>query len=570
MLVRGGAALGLAGGAVRVALVRLRQEGLIDSPRRGSYRLGPAAQPVHSRVSRWREVEQGLTEWRGEWLAVHTANLWRTDKAAVRARDRALRLVGFRELTDGLFLRPANLSSPLPELAAHLRELGLDGEAPVFRIAALEPEDEQAALALWDTDALAAGYRALLAQLDESAARLPDLPLAEAVAESFTLGREAIRSLVLDPRLPEPFVSARERRGGARSDAGLRRAGQGPVATLPDPRRHHRHDGATPMSTRWQDAFTPAEIRALRQQSLLQSAWSVLVDWGLIAGALALVAWLPHPVTVVLSLFVIGARQLGLAVLMHEASHRTLFANRRLNDWVGRWLCAYPVFLSLDLYRPYHLQHHAHTWTERDPDLSLATGWPVSPASFARKVARDLLGITGIKRLVFSLGLVGGGLVGRKARGAQSGTPGTDAKAARRTALRTITGFLLTNAALFGVLAALGHPALYLLWAGAWLTTSNLVTRIRAIAEHALVPDPSTPLGQTRTVEAGPLARLFVAPNFVQFHLEHHLLMTVPHYNLPRLHRLLRERGLLDGACVSRGYLRVLGAAMGRASAAPS
>ena len=33
----------------------------------------------------------------------------------------------------------------------------------------------------------------------------------------------------------------------------------------------------------------------------------------------------------------------------------------------------------------------------------------------------------------------------------------------------------------------------------------------------------------------------------MNFHLEHHLLMTVPLYNLPRMHRLLKERGALDG-----------------------
>jgi fatty acid desaturase len=32
----------------------------------------------------------------------------------------------------------------------------------------------------------------------------------------------------------------------------------------------------------------------------------------------------------------------------------------------------------------------------------------------------------------------------------------------------------------------------------------------------------------------------------------------VPHYNLPRLHRMLRDRGVLDGAWVARGYLTVL------------
>jgi len=52
--------------------------------------------------------------------------------------------------------------------------------------------------------------------------------------------------------------------------------------------------------------------------------------------------------------------------------------------------------------------------------------------------------------------------------------------------------------------------------------------------------------------------RLLVAPNRLNYHLEHHLLMTVPHHNLPRLHRLLRERGALDGACVERSYLAIL------------
>ena len=42
--------------------------------------------------------------------------------------------------------------------------------------------------------------------------------------------------------------------------------------------------------------------------------------------------------------------------------------------------------------------------------------------------------------------------------------------------------------------------------------------------------------------------------------------MTVPHYNLPRMHRLLRERGVLDDACVERGYLGVLQLAASRAA----
>jgi fatty acid desaturase len=123
----------------------------------------------------------------------------------------------------------------------------------------------------------------------------------------------------------------------------------------------------------------------------------------------------------------------------------------------------------------------------------------------------------------------------------------------------------ITNGVLLGVLTLLGHPALYLLWVGAWLTTYSLVMRIRSIAEHAMVPDPADDLRNTRTTLARWWERLLVAPNRVNFHLEHHLLMTVPHHNLPRMHRLLRERGALAGACVAPGYLDVLRLAASRA-----
>ena len=37
--------------------------------------------------------------------------------------------------------------------------------------------------------------------------------------------------------------------------------------------------------------------------------------------------------------------------------------------------------------------------------------------------------------------------------------------------------------------------------------------------------------------------------------------MTAPHYKLPRLHALLRERGALEDAPIARNYLEVLRAA---------
>ncbi len=49
-----------------------------------------------------------------------------------------------------------------------------------------------------------------------------------------------------------------------------------------------------------------------------------------------------------------------------------------------------------------------------------------------------------------------------------------------------------------------------------------------------------------------------MAPHHVNFHLEHHLLPTVPHYRLPEMHQLLVERGAWAEATKADGYLEVL------------
>jgi fatty acid desaturase len=313
--------------------------------------------------------------------------------------------------------------------------------------------------------------------------------------------------------------------------------------------RHHRI--VTVDRPAWRQALSKEDVRELLVMRDWRSWLSVALNWAIVALAFAAVARWPNPLTVVAALFVIGARQLGFAVLMHEAAHRSLFASRRVNDFVGNWLCAYPVWSDTRPYRPYHLQHHAKNWTDEDPDLGLAQPFPITRDSFARKVWRDLSGQTGWKRLKATVRRDLGLSRGRVKRNFDAG-------------LDAFHGVIVTNGILLGILTLAGHPALYLLWVAAWLTTYSLVMRIRSIAEHAMVPDPSDEMNNTRTTVARWWERLLVAPNCVNFHLEHHLLPTVPHYNLRRMHRLLRERGALASACVAEGYPAVLRLAASR------
>jgi fatty acid desaturase len=284
---------------------------------------------------------------------------------------------------------------------------------------------------------------------------------------------------------------------------------------------------------RFTDYLTPEQARTLSGKSNVVGALLVLHAWALILGSMALFVWWPNPFTLLLAVMVIGGRQLGLAILMHDAAHGLLFTNRRVNDWVGTWLCAAPVFTTLVLYRPYHLQHHRHTQQAEDPDLGLSAAFPITRKSLGRKVVRDLSGQTAFmrRREQFKRGIA-------------------------------VREGLIVNVLLWATLAAAGYwwlyPALWLLPLATWY---QLVSRIRNIAEHAVVPDDDDPLRNTRTTYANPLIRMLVAPYWVNYHLEHHLFMFVPCWRLPQAHRILLAAGRRQQMEVQPGYWAVLRAA---------
>lgn len=294
------------------------------------------------------------------------------------------------------------------------------------------------------------------------------------------------------------------------------------------------------------------ELRELSRLRPHRFALSLAWTWGWIAVCFAAYLYRPGIVTALAGIVIISGRQLGLAILMHDAAHVLLARNKAWNDRLAQWLCAYPLMLDTVLYRMVHLQHHKHTWTERDPDLGLAKPFPISRRSFRRKLLRDLTGQTGVKYFYGLIRLYAGLSPRGKGRGGR--TMGQLA----RTFWARQHGFVLINAALLGGCALAGHPEAYLLlWLVPMLTGYQLVLRLRSIAEHAAVSDPTRELEQTRTTLSPALVRFFIAPHNVNYHLEHHVYQFIPHYNLPRAHRLLAERGALDGAEVVRGYRHV-------------
>lgn len=304
------------------------------------------------------------------------------------------------------------------------------------------------------------------------------------------------------------------------------------------------------------DVLRREEIRALTARSDLRGALAIAGTWGGIAATFAVLAWLPHPVTFAVAVVILGRRQLALVVLMHEASHGTLFATRWCNDVLTDWVCARPMWTDVARYRRHHARHHAHTGTEDDPDRSLTAPFPIAPASLRRKVARDAVGLSGLKRM-YGLLLMDAELLSYTVAADPRRLPWRGALAHARAVLRHASGVVVTNALLAGALALAGHAWLYAAWACAYLTAHSVFLRVRAMSEHACTEGVG-PLETTRTTRAGWLARLTVAPLDVNFHVEHHLLASVPWFRLRQMHGILVERGVIPAASLASSYRDVL------------
>jgi phenylacetic acid degradation operon negative regulatory protein len=211
LLVEAGELLGFSENNVRVTLARLLAGGTVEVSGRGMYRLGERARALALPVRRWRDLEKTVRRWDGAWACAYSADLPRSDRAALARRERALSLLGFRALLPELFVRPENLDGGVPSLRERARSLGA-GELTLFRGSAFDDALEKKARGLWDGASLDASYRQTRDRISRWLYHAESLSPEEAAREAFLFGGDVLRQILFDPRLPEPLVDVAERR----------------------------------------------------------------------------------------------------------------------------------------------------------------------------------------------------------------------------------------------------------------------------------------------------------------------------------------------------------------------
>jgi fatty acid desaturase len=300
----------------------------------------------------------------------------------------------------------------------------------------------------------------------------------------------------------------------------------------------------------FKDDFRKALPQELVRELTRRSGWvagsAVLQDFAVLALAIAvaLVSW-PDPFVILLAVLVIGTRQHALFVVAHDAAHYLLFDSRRINDLVGR-TCATVQGLSMCTYRVIHRLHHNNLYGELDPDTALHGGYPRGRAYLVKKLLKDLSGLTAWKTYAYFLG--GAPALNTKTNVALRPLDDTSAKL-KEEARRDRNTVIAFHLVLLAVFAWSGYLIQYLvLWILPLVTVVQAILRLRAIAEHGATADFSSPLTAARTNVAPAWLEWLIFPHHVNYHIEHHLYASVPHYNLPRLHREMASRGVLEGA----------------------
>jgi len=290
----------------------------------------------------------------------------------------------------------------------------------------------------------------------------------------------------------------------------------------------------------------PAEIvQRLTAISASRSAWAVAQELLVLVGLIAASLYWWTPWVVIPCVVLIGTRQHALFVLAHDAAHYRLFAPRWLNDLVGR-LCAALPGLSMCTYRIIHRLHHNNLYGPLDPDTALHGGYPRGRAYLAMKLLKDLAGLTAWKTYRYFLG--GAPALNTETQVAVRPLADTSPRlrAEANADRRIVIG---AHLAALPIAAASGTLLEYLLqWIVPLVTVVQAILRLRAICEHGATTDFSSPLTAARTNTCPSWLAWLLFPHNVNHHIEHHLYASVPHYNLPELHREMRRHGLLESA----------------------
>jgi fatty acid desaturase len=265
-------------------------------------------------------------------------------------------------------------------------------------------------------------------------------------------------------------------------------------------------------------------------------------SWGLlILGVLPYCLY--HSIwTFALAFLVVTSRMGALLALAHDAQHLSFLPDKKWNDLIGAWACAYPMGSIFGSSKAVHMAHHKLLNKPEDPDRNFhIENNKDTPRQFVTHFARLVCG----GQLWTSI--VVNGVLRPIAKNKPCEKP--PVVVLGRAGHPEILNLIPVQLVIWGCLwLASGQWWLYIvLWLGPIFTLGTFLGFLRGFVDHArLRSEAENPEDPARdrlitVLEVNWLERAYLAPFSFNYHAEHHIFPSVPPYYLPELHKLMQK-----------------------------
>lgn len=288
------------------------------------------------------------------------------------------------------------------------------------------------------------------------------------------------------------------------------------------------------------------EIMALSGARPARFAAELVFTWACIAAFIAAGVYFDSIAVTLFCIFLIGTRQMALALLLHEQVHR-LGMRSKYADWIINIFAVYPLFVTtVEDYAKVHLSHHKYCFTKDDPDFLRKSGaewtFPKSVGQLLAIVLRDITAMNVIRLIK-----------GKTAAATTEFTRRNPSPKWLRMAFFAAAALALT---LIG-----GWKVFLLYWVIPAMTVTQLLVRWIAVCEHQYNVENGTIHETTPLIQLKWWQRLLTPDLNFGFHAYHHMHPGVSFSNLPKVHEIYCREGLVDASAIFHGqgaYLKHL------------
>ncbi|RTZ23453.1 fatty acid desaturase family protein [Vibrio penaeicida] len=268
------------------------------------------------------------------------------------------------------------------------------------------------------------------------------------------------------------------------------------------------------------------ELNELSTLNNYRGVLGVLSDWFFVSTAIGISIYSESLIIYLFSVVIIGARQKGLATLLHESAHRVLARNITLNDFLGKYFTGYMVFQTFKTYAKSHVvMHHNYLGNvKKDPDFKLYIDSGLYDDISKREfVFRFLISPFLFSRTPYYIKYL---VVNRLGNIKDS-----------EVRLLLVYWFVIISTTMY--LGLFKYLVLY--WFVPLVTVFPIIGWFVEMAEHYPIIEDSKGVRKTRNRFSSPLEMFLTGLHAENYHLTHHLNPSIPYWNLKKAHEIMMK-----------------------------